>query len=565
MAVNILNVLPTYTAMSAEEIYRPFELYTTATRNAMNGYAQLDTQAQAIGQMLQAADQERDADLIQSYQTYMDNLSSVTDDLMNNGYSQKAEWALNKVQSQYAAMATPITTAYQARMKDIEAYQTAMAKDNTLMAAYDPSSSALSDYFSGAPRGNIYVSGKELREQAAKLGKAISNREVHVSQGFDQLMDDVYMILGKSTGYSNDQVMSYIASIVQQGYGDIPELNYAVNQILGNSQLASNAFSDSQRAAGLNQIIQGFIEGIVYDVDKPSYTRIGSVEDGRGDDSGAVGHYARLPLSATAVPITSRDKDIAKWTKLVDRLSVKDNDIIASSLEYLKTGRMARSDRKDLVEMAKAIGVDMEQKVTSADKLLSEIREKFNLYVSQSAQIGYEVPLSELGINAENFTTARFHEIKDGKERTKALAIDKTKLGKMQVVFNTATHRLEVVGDMDDDGKREVYTPTNLANSDYRHIADADMALADFSKPSSDNGWEKHDDGTYSKYIDGGNVIVVRSADQQTNALYIYDNVSMRYVYAGAATVADEINNSGGSRTQAIIQLMKKYYSQEDW
>lgn len=563
MAVNILNVLPTYTAMSAEEIYKPFELYTSAMNGAMSGYASLDTQAQAIGQMLQAADPEKDASLIQGYQSYMDNLSSMTDDLMRNGYSQQAAWKLNQAQAQYAQMATPITTAYQARLKDIQAYQTALAKDNTLMAAYDPSSSALSDYLGGMPRGNVYVSGKELREQASKLSKAISSREVKFSAEMNQLMDNIYYVLQQSKGYSNDEVMSYISGIIQDGYGNIPELDYAIQQIMGNSQLSSGAFSQAQMQAGLNQIIQGFIEGIVYDVDKPSFMNVGKVERSSGDDDGQGLDSTRLPYNTETVSVAERDRNITKWSDIVGRLAADSKSIWINSPERTKTGKTDKHDQKLLEELCEAIGIDTQTKYSDAREFVEEIKDRFNLYVAQSATQEKRIPLDDLGLKASDFNGMMLKPIgKNGEEEKKSVNLVKSKLEKMSLRYNTRRHRLELLGDIDDDGKRDVYTLANHGATYYKHIAEVDKELADFTRPSEATGWKK-DNGEFVKYIDSGYILIRRSADGKENTIYVWDSARRDYVPQGGSSMYNEVSSSGSDRDKTILRLIELYYNQK--
>ena len=573
MATNILNILPQYKALSADEIYKPFELYTTAVKGAMSSYSQLNTQAQAIAQMLESADKEKDADLIQSYQDYMDNLSSMTDDLLSNGYSQNAEWKLNRAQSQYAAMATPITTAYQARAKDIEAYNTAMAKDNTLMAAYDPTQSSLSDYINGMPKSNVYVSGKELREQAAKLGASISKREGKISAGLINLLNNVsdtenwYHMFNKTTGYSNDEVMSYIANIVENGSGGIPELDYAINCILDNSQLSSGLFTNEQQAAGLNQIIQGFLEGIVYDIDKPSLTKIdlgGSGDGGSGD--GGNGNDLLLPTGTTAITNEKKNKDIDTWEKLLNRIAIEENGVLhITSDYYTQHGDSDPNDLKQLQKLLKELSIDSYSYDTGKE-LKDELEKKFYLYKSQSATIGYRIPLDSLGIEASNFNGVDLYKIKNnGEEEKRSIQLSKNKLSDMTVQMNTGTHRIEIVGDINDDGVPDRYAPANLANVQYKHITNADKILASFDEPSEDDGWNKDDDGNYYKVIDGGNIKIVRSESGNVNTLYIFNRDTNTYKEIGQSSVQDEIYNNGQARTQLINNIIYLYFSQKPW
>ena len=568
MATNILNILPQYQALSADEIYKPFELYTTAMKGAMSGYSTLGTQAHAIGQMLQVADEEKDANLIQSYQDYMDNLSSMTDDLMHNGYSQNAEWKLNKAQAQYAAMATPITTAYQARAKDIEAYNTAMAKDNTLMAAYDPTQSSLSDYINGMPKGNVYVSGKELREQAAKLGASISKREEKISTGLINLLNNVsdtenwYHMVQKTTGYSNNYVTAYINNLITNGYGGIPELDHAINYILNNNQLSSGLFTEEQQAAGLNQIIQGFIEGIVYDIDKPSFTKInlkGSGDGGSGDD-------LLLPPGATAITNEKKNKNIDTWEKLLNRIAIgEDKDLYITSDYYTQNSRSDPDDLKQLHKLLGELSIDPDSYETGQE-LKDKLEKEFYLYKSQSATIGYRIPLHNLGIKASDFIGADLYKIKNnGNEEKRAIQLSKLKLNNMTVQMNTGTHRIEIVGDIDDDSVPDRYTPANPANVQYKYITDADKILASFDKPSEDDGWNKDDDGNYYKVIDKGNIKIVRSESGNVNTLYISNKDTDTYNKIGQSSVQDEIYNNGEARMQLIIKIIYLYFSQKAW
>ena len=230
-----------------QEFDKREELYNTYAENAG-----------LIGSQL---DDTLDKDLMDTvYNPYMQELNQAASELSSKGLSPENRKNLQNLRRRFGSDIAPIKVATEARAEARKNWDKLSSQDKTLMTNANPYYQAVSNYMNGKSPETYYVSGNELYGRGKALAEAFSKtlREVPNGEALANTLGGQYYRITKQYGPDSKQMQDFMNDVADS----IPELRSQVDDILSNTDIGKNGFTDTDRNKARQYIIEGMKAGL---------------------------------------------------------------------------------------------------------------------------------------------------------------------------------------------------------------------------------------------------------------------------------------------------------------
>lgn len=230
-----------------QEFDKREELYNTYAENAG-----------LIGSQL---DDTLDKDLIDTvYNPYMQELNRAASELSSKGLSPENRKNLQNLRRRFGSDIAPIKVASEARAEARKNWDKLSSQDKTLMTNANPYYQAVSSYMNGKSPETYYVSGNELYGRGKALAEAFSKtlREVPNGEALANTLGGQYYRITRQYGPDSKQMQDFMNDVADS----IPELRSQVEDILSNTDINKEGFTDTDRNKARQYIIEGMKAGL---------------------------------------------------------------------------------------------------------------------------------------------------------------------------------------------------------------------------------------------------------------------------------------------------------------
>lgn len=230
-----------------QEFDKREELYNTYAENAG-----------LIGSQL---DDTLDKDLIDTvYNPYMQELNRAASELSSKGLSPENRKNLQNLRRRFGSNIAPIKVATEARAEARKNWDKLSSQDKTLMTNANPYYQAVSSYMNGKSPETYYVSGNELYGRGKALAEAFSKtlREVPNGEDLANTLGGQYYRITRQYGPDSKQMQDFMNNVADS----IPELRSQVEDILSNTDINKEGFTDTDRNKARQYIIEGMKAGL---------------------------------------------------------------------------------------------------------------------------------------------------------------------------------------------------------------------------------------------------------------------------------------------------------------
>ena len=230
-----------------QEFDKREELYNTYAENAG-----------LIGSQL---DDTLDKDLIDTvYNPYMQELNRAASELSSKGLSPENRKNLQNLRRRFGSDIAPIKVASEARAEARKNWDKLSSQDKTLMTNANPYYQAVSSYMNGKSPETYYVSGNELYGRGKALAEAFSKtlREVPNGEELANTLGGQYYRITRQYGPDSKQMQDFMNDVADS----IPELRSQVEDILSNTDISKEGFTDADKNKARQYIIEGMKAGL---------------------------------------------------------------------------------------------------------------------------------------------------------------------------------------------------------------------------------------------------------------------------------------------------------------
>lgn len=230
-----------------QEFDKREELYNTYAENAG-----------LIGSQL---DDTLDKDLMDAvYNPYMQELNQAAATLSSKGLSSENRKTLQNLRRRFGSDIAPIKVATEARAEARKNWDKLSSQDKTLMTNANPYYQAVSSYMNGKSPETYYVSGNELYSRGKALAEAFSRtlRDVPEGEALANTLGGQYYRITKQYGPDSKQMQDFMNDVADS----IPELRSQIEDILNNTDIGKQGFTQEDRNKAEQYIIEGMKAGL---------------------------------------------------------------------------------------------------------------------------------------------------------------------------------------------------------------------------------------------------------------------------------------------------------------
>lgn len=230
-----------------QEFDKREELYNTYAENAG-----------LIGSQL---DDTLDKDLMDAvYNPYMQELNQAAATLSSKGLSSENRKTLQNLRRRFGSDIAPIKVATEARAEARKNWDKLSSQDRTLMTNANPYYQAVSNYMNGKSPETYYVSGNELYGRGKALAEAFSRtlRDVPEGEALANTLGGQYYRITKQYGPDSKQMQDFMNDVADS----IPELRSQIEDILNNTDIGKQGFTQEDRNKAEQYIIEGMKAGL---------------------------------------------------------------------------------------------------------------------------------------------------------------------------------------------------------------------------------------------------------------------------------------------------------------
>lgn len=230
-----------------QEFDKREELYNTYAENAG-----------LIGSQL---DDTLDKDLMDAvYNPYMQELNQAAATLSSKGLSSENRKTLQNLRRRFGSDIAPIKVATEARAEARKNWDKLSSQDKTLMTNANPYYQAVSSYMNGKSPETYYVSGNELYGRGKALAEAFSRtlRDVPEGEALANTLGGQYYRITKQYGPDSKQMQDFMNDVADS----IPELRSQIEDILNNTDIGKQGFTQEDRNKAEQYIIEGMKAGL---------------------------------------------------------------------------------------------------------------------------------------------------------------------------------------------------------------------------------------------------------------------------------------------------------------
>lgn len=294
-----------------QEFDKREELYNTYAENAG-----------LIGSQL---DDTLDKDLMDTvYNPYMQELNQAAAILSSKGLSSENRKTLQNLRRRFGSDIAPIKVATEARAEARKNWDKLSSQDRTLMTNANPYYQAVSSYMNGKSPETYYVSGNELYGRGKALAEAFSRtlRDVPNGEALANTLGGQYYRITKQYGPDSKQMQDFMNDVADS----IPELRSQVEDILSNTDIGKEGFTDADKNKAKQYIIEGMKAGLsgnteVQYLQNRNWDLIqADRRRGRDDDPPIV---PRLPVFTSNMGHEGNGEELSDTDKFIQTLTLK--------------------------------------------------------------------------------------------------------------------------------------------------------------------------------------------------------------------------------------------------
>lgn len=240
------------------EMLVPYQMYKQEFDKREELYNTYAENAGLIGSQL---DDTLDKDLMDTvYNPYMQELNSAAATLSSKGLSSENRKTLQNLRRRFGSDIAPIKVATEARAEARKNWDKLSSQDRTLMTNANPYYQAVSNYMNGKSPETYYVSGNELYGRGKALAEAFSRtlRDVPEGEALANTLGGQYYRITKQYGPDSKQMQDFMNNVADS----IPELRSQIEDILNNTDIGKQGFTQGDRNKAEQYIIEGMKAGL---------------------------------------------------------------------------------------------------------------------------------------------------------------------------------------------------------------------------------------------------------------------------------------------------------------
>lgn len=240
------------------EMLVPYQMYKQEFDKREELYNTYAENAGLIGSQL---DDTLDKDLMDTvYNPYMQELNSAATTLSSKGLSSENRKTLQNLRRRFGSDIAPIKVATEARAEARKNWDKLSSQDKTLMTNANPYYQAVSNYMNGKSPETYYVSGNELYGRGKALAEAFSRtlRDVPEGEALASTLGGQYYRITKQYGPDSKQMQDFMNNVADS----IPELRSQIEDILNNTDIGKQGFTQEDRNKAEQYIIEGMKAGL---------------------------------------------------------------------------------------------------------------------------------------------------------------------------------------------------------------------------------------------------------------------------------------------------------------
>lgn len=240
------------------EMLVPYQMYKQEFDKREELYNTYAENAGLIGSQL---DDTLDKDLMDTvYNPYMQELNSAAATLSSKGLSSENRKTLQNLRRRFGSDIAPIKVATEARAEARKNWDKLSSQDRTLMTNANPYYQAVSNYMNGKSPETYYVSGSELYGRGKALAEAFSKtlRDVPEGEALANTLGGQYYRITKQYGPDSKQMQDFMNDVADS----IPELRSQIEDILNNTDIGKQGFTQEDRNKAEQYIIEGMKAGL---------------------------------------------------------------------------------------------------------------------------------------------------------------------------------------------------------------------------------------------------------------------------------------------------------------
>lgn len=220
-----------------------------------------NTYAENTGLIGSQLDDTLDKDLMDAvYNPYMQELNQAAATLSSKGLSSENRKTLQNLRRRFGSDIAPIKVATEARAEARKNWDKLSSQDRTLMTNANPYYQAVSNYMNGKSPETYYVSGNELYGRGKALAEAFSRtlRDVPEGEALANTLGGQYYRITKQYGPDSKQMQDFMNDVADS----IPELRSQIEDILNNTDIGKQGFTQEDRNKAEQYIIEGMKAGL---------------------------------------------------------------------------------------------------------------------------------------------------------------------------------------------------------------------------------------------------------------------------------------------------------------
>ena len=240
------------------EMLVPYQTYKQEFDKREELYNTYAEKAGLIGSQL---DDTLDKDLMDTvYNPYMQELNQAAATLSSKGLSSENRKTLQNLRRRFGSDIAPIKVATEARAEARKNWDKLSSQDRTLMTNANPYYQAVSNYMNGKSPETYYVSGNELYGRGKALAEAFSRtlRDVPEGEALASTLGGQYYRITKQYGPDSKQMQDFMNDVADS----IPELRSQIEDILNNTDIDKQGFTQEDKNKAKQYIIEGMKAGL---------------------------------------------------------------------------------------------------------------------------------------------------------------------------------------------------------------------------------------------------------------------------------------------------------------
>lgn len=240
------------------EMLVPYQMYKQEFDKREELYNTYAENAGLIGSQL---DDTLDKDLMDTvYNPYMQELNQAAATLSSKGLSSENRKTLQNLRRRFGSDIAPIKVATEARAEARKNWDKLSSQDRTLMTNANPYYQAVSNYMNGKSPETYYVSGNELYGRGKALAEAFSRtlRDVPEGEALASTLGGQYYRITKQYGPDSKQMQDFMNDVADS----TPELRSQIEDILNNTDIGKQGFTQEDRNKAEQYIIEGMKAGL---------------------------------------------------------------------------------------------------------------------------------------------------------------------------------------------------------------------------------------------------------------------------------------------------------------